>query len=234
MEMMKRILLIGMIMLTSASLVRAETEFSPGVVLGFGVSSPRWLTYHEGWQDFPTPEDLKEETHFNVGGKLEISPSEKFSIEIDCLYNGMGWSYYLNYGDPASRPFTRQYYTFLLRRLSFPLLFKAKLPLGRVVPFLGIGPEIGIVLSNKATVNTTIFYEDDKIETEVVLDWTEHTKVEHSSTGDLTFCGGTEIRAGAVDLFLELRYRLCLGDITSIEKLSFRVDQLLLLWGVEF
>jgi len=234
MEMMKRILLLGMIVLTSASLVRAETEFSPGVVLGFGASFPRWLTYHEGMRDFPTPRDLREETHFNVGGKLEISPSEKFTIEIDCLYNGIGWSYYLDYGDPASRPYTRQYYTFLLRRLSFPLLFKAKLPWEAVVPFLGIGPEIGIVLSNKATVNTTIFYEDDKIETDVVLDWTEYTKVKHSLTADLTFCGGTEIRAGTVDLFLELRYRLCLGDITSIEKLSFRADQLLLLWGVKF
>jgi len=212
------LLFLFIFILVSTPIARAERKVSFGIELGGNLNWGRW-------DPGPLFGDLKPGLSFNVGGMLDIDISKNFGIEIDLLYSNVKtkWEYSdILEGIPVDS--TR---VWTLGTLSMPILAKVKFPSARVTPFLGVGPELGYILSHKEKLKLTVAGETVK-ETTDIMDST--TAVNFA----ITLCAGLNINLHQIKLVPELRFSLGLTDFYKTEGLSRKNSQLLLFLGLKF
>lgn len=215
---MRKIFLLGIaFLLLSAT---ANAQIRGGFKVGGNLTSVKF--------DPPVPfGELSSGFSFNFGGVVDFEITKNFGIEVDLLYNSQkakwGYSIFdLYYGILIDGDAT-----FSLQSLSIPVLAKFRFPSKQVTPFLGIGPEIGFVLSSKVKVIT----RGDGLVIETTTDLGDTTE---SISFGLTLAGGIDINLGKVAIIPELRYNLALTDLDKDPIASAKYSKLIFLVGVKF
>jgi len=171
--------------------------------------------------------DLSSAVSFNFGGVLDFDVSKNFGIEVNLLYNNHKAEWDYRGFDPYYGLWFDYDITFSMHSLSLPVLAKFKFPSKQVTPFLGVGPEVGIVLSNKSKVKLTA----NGLSDETTVDLGDETAAVNFA---ITLVGGVDILLRGVILSPEIRFSLGLADLDSTTDGSAKATQLILLFGVKF
>jgi len=214
---MRKILLLGIaFLLLSAT---ANAQIRGGLKVGGNLNFPKWEPVPLG--------ELSSGLSFNIGGALDFGISKNFGIEVNLLYNNhrSNWDY--SEFDPYYGVLLDLDVITTLQSISIPVLAKVKFPARQMVPFLGIGPEIGLILSHKSRVKASA----DGSVYETTVDLGDETTAINFA---LTFCGGLDITLPGVILSPELRFSLGLIDLDETDIGTMKNSQLILLFGVKF
>lgn len=214
---MKKVFLLGIVFLLLSATANAQVR--GGLKIGGNLNFPRWKPVPLG--------DLKSGMSFNVGGVVDFDISKNFGIEVNLLYNNhrANWDYSefdLYYGTIVALDIVTT-----LQSISIPVLAKFKFPSRQVTPFLGIGPEFGLILSHKSKLKISA----DGLTDEITVDLGDDTTAINFA---LTLCVGLDIDLGRVILSPELRFSLGLTDIDETAIGTMKSNQLILLFGVKF
>lgn len=145
----------------------------------------------------------------SFGGLLNVKLSKEIQLETDVLVNW--W---------AAEVKDRDGNLYNLWVLSLPVLLKGTFPAERNVPFIGVGPEFGWVLSHTVTVGPD--------------GWPEDVEDQKTTTVALTFCGGLDIKAGGGIITPEVRYSLGLTDLSKDPASKNKYNQWLFLLGMKW
>ena len=215
---MRKIFLLGIVFLLLSA--TANAQIRGGLKIGGN------LNFASFEPDVPVG-DLSSAVSFNFGGGLDFDVSKNFGIEVNLLYNNHKAEWDYRGFDPYYGLWFDYDITFSMHSLSLPVLAKVKFPSRQVTPFLGIGPEIGIVLSNKLKVKLTA----NGLSDETTVDLGDETGAVNFA---ITLVGGVDINLRRVILTPELRFSLGLADLDSTPDGSAKATQLILLFGVKF
>lgn len=217
---MRKVLLLGFVFLLAMPVIAAgEKRFWPGIKGGGNIN---WAD----WDPTVPVGELKSGLSYNVGGLLDVDISENYGLEIDILYNSIKTKWDYSEFDPFFGVWVDYEATWTLTTLSIPLLAKYKLPLRTTTLFVGIGPELGFVLSHKGKLKMTAL----DVTGEITTDFKDVTE---SVIFGAVLCAGGEINLRGFRLVPELRYNLGVTDIDKTGA-SVKNSQLLLLLGLEF
>ncbi len=215
---MRKVLLFGIVFLLLSATANAQIRggLKVGGNLNFASFEP----------DVPVG-DLSSAVSFNFGGVLDFDVSKNFGIEVNLLYNNHKAEWDYRGFDPYYGLWFDYDITFSMHSLSLPVLAKFKFPSKQVTPFLGVGPEVGIVLSNKSKVKLTA----NGLSDETTVDLGDETAAVNFA---ITLVGGIDILLRGVILSPEIRFSLGLADLDSTTDGSAKASQLILLFGVKF
>jgi len=214
---MRKILLLGIaFLLLSAT---ANGKIRPGLKIGGNLNFPKWEPVPLG--------ELSSGMSFNLGTELDLDFSKNFGIEVDLLYNNhrSNWDY--SEFDPYYGVVVDFDVVTTLDSISIPVLAKAKFPSRQMVPFLGIGPEMGLILSHKSKIKVSA----NGLSAETTVDLGDETAEMNFA---ITFCGGVDINLRKVILSPELRFSLGLIDLDETDIGTMKNSQLIFLFGVKF
>jgi len=215
---MRKIFLLGIVFLLLSA--TANAQIRGGLKVGGNLNFPRWEPTLGG--------DYSSALSFNFGASLDFDLSKNFGIELDLLYNSVKTQWDFSGFDPFYGFLVDIDVVFTGQNLSLPILAKAKFPSQQVTPYLGVGPELGIVLSSKARTKVSV---DGLLVDEYTVDLGDETE---DISFAITFCGGADINLGRVILSPELRFSLGLIDEDTSEVGTAKNSQLIFLFGVKF
>jgi len=199
--MRKFLLLLLVVFLAGAPPCMGEVNYGKGIVFGGNYNTLNWGPEPTG--------QTSGKVRLCFGGLLNVKLSEEIQLETDILLNW--W---------AAEVKDVNFNLYNLWVLSIPVLFKGEFPAEKAVPFIGIGPEFGWVLSHTVTVEPDIYPE--KVEDQ------------KTKTVALTFCGGLDIKAGGGIITPEVRYSWGLTDLSKDPASKNKCNQWLFLLGMKW
>lgn len=212
------VLLISTLQLSSIAYAQ-QPKVLGGLKIGGNLNLPNW-------DPEPPFGNLSSGISFNFGGLVDIDISKNFGIEINVLYNNQKTNWDFREFDPYYGVIVDGDATFTLQSISLPVLAKVKFPSKQATPFLGIGPEIGFILSHKGKIKITANGLSDEATTDLM-----------DSTGTLNFgivlCFGVDIDLNEVRLTPEIRFNLGLVDLDESSTIA-KSSQISLFFGVKF
>jgi len=215
---MRKIFLLGIVFLLLSATANAQVRggFKVGGNLNFASFEP----------DVPVG-NLTSAVSFNFGGVVDFDISKNFGIEVNLLYNNHKAEWDYRGYDPYYGLWFDYDVTFSMHSLSLPVLAKVKFPSKQVTPFLGLGPEVGIVLSNKSKIKISA----NGLIDEITVDLGDETAALNFA---ITLVVGIDINLRRIILSPEIRFSLGLADLDSSDEGSAKATQLILLFGVKF
>lgn len=215
---MRKIFLLGIVFLLLSA--TANAQIRGGLKVGGNLASVKFdpaMPFGEMSSGFS----------FNFGGMIDFEITKNFGIEVDLLYNSQKAKWDYSEFDPFYGILIDGDATFSLQSLSIPVLAKFRFPSKQVTPFLGIGPEIGLVLSSEVEV----IISGGGLVVETTTDLGDTTE---SINFGFTLVGGVDINLGKVAIIPELRYNLGLTDLDKDSIASAKYSKLIFLVGVKF
>ena len=211
---MRKFFLLGIaILLLSAT---ANAQIRGGLKVGRNLNFPKWEPTLMG--------EYSSTPSFNFGASLDFDLSENLGIEIDLLYNNVKTQWDYSEFDPFLGALVDINIEFTEQSISLPILAKIKFS---PTLFLGIGPELGIILSNEARAKINI----DGLVDETTIDLDDGTEDVNFA---ITLCGGADINFGRVILSPEVRFSLGMTDMDKSEIGTAKNSQLIFLFGIKF
>lgn len=214
---MRKIFLLGIVFLLLSA--TANAQIRGGLKIGGNLNFPKWEPVPLG--------ELSSGMSFNVGGVVDFDISKNFGIEVNLLYNNhrANWDY--SEFDPYYGVIVDLDIITTLQSISVPVLAKVKFPSRQATPFLGIGPEFGLILSHKSKIKVSV----NGLTDETTVDLGDDTTAINFA---ITLCGGLDIDLPGVTLSPELRFSLGIIDIDETDIGTMKNNQLILLFGVKF
>jgi len=216
--MRRKFWLLGIILLLLSATANAQVR--GGLKVGGNLNFPSWEP------DIPFG-DLSSALSFNLGGVLEFPVSKIFGIEVDLLYNSHKSEWTYSEYDPYYGFYFDADMVVTLQSLSLPVLAKFTFPSKRLTPFLGIGPELGLILSHKAKIEMT----GDGVSYRTSVDLGDETKAIGFA---ITLIGGVDVNVGRIILAPELRFSIGVSSLDEDPATSTKNSQLIFLFGVKF
>jgi hypothetical protein len=178
-----------------------QVDYTRGIVFGGNYTMLNWQPEPAG--------QITGKLRFSFGGLLNVKLSEEIQFETDVL---------VNWWTAEVKDINANLYNLWV--LSLPVLLKGTFPAESNVPFVGIGPEFGWVLSHTVTVGPD--------------GWPEKVEEQKETTVALTFCGGVDIKAGEGIITPEVRYSLGLTDLSKDSARKNKYNQWLFLLGMKW